>query len=142
MLINRTGEISSGYINTRRAIISSVVAFILTVIIYLVLSLLAVISLIPEGAIRGISLIVSALASFFAGYLTARNVTAYGLINGVVTGLIYFLITYIFGAIINLSLSFNGKMFLGLLTVVIASALGGIFGINHRATRYRRRRRR
>jgi len=142
MLLARPTEISQGPLNTKRALISAIVGFILTLFVYLVFSLLVLISILPEGAIRPVALIITLLASYFAGFLTSRNVPVYGLFNGLITGLIYFGITYIFGALINLSLSFNSQLFTSLLTVIIGSSLGGIVGINHRASRYRRMRRR
>lgn len=142
MLLARPTEISQGSLNTKRALISAIVGFILTLFMYLIFSLLVVISILPEGAIRPLSLIITLLASFFAGFLTSRNVPVYGLFNGLITGLIYFVVTYIFGALVNLSLSFNSQLLVSLLTVAIGSSFGGIVGINHRASRYRRIRRR
>ena len=141
MLLGKPNEIPKSYINLRRALISSVVAFILTIIIYLFLSLLVLISVLPEGAIRPLSLIISLLASYFAGFLTSRNVPMYGLFNGIATGLIYFVITYIFGVIINDSFSFNSQLLTTIFAIIAGSAIGGIVGINNRAARRRKQRR-
>ena len=141
MILSRSSSMSKNYINTRRAIISAAVGFVLAVILYLFCSLLVLISLLPEGAIRATSLIISLITSYCAGFLTARNVPMYGLLNGLATGLIYFLITYIFGVIINASFAFNSQLLTSLITMVIGSAIGGIVGINYRASRNRRVRR-
>lgn len=141
MLLGKPNEIPQSYINLKRALISSVAAFILTIILYLLCSSLVLISILPEGAIRPLSIIISLLASYFAGFLTSRNVPMYGLFNGLATGLIYFIITYIFGVIITVSFSFNSQLFTSFLAVLLGSAIGGIVGINNRASRRRKQRR-
>ena len=141
MMFGKHNEIAQNYINTRRALISAVVGFILSLIMYLICSILVLISVIPEGGIRFTSLLISLLTSYFAGFLTAKNVPMYGLFNGLATGVIYFVITYIFSVIINLSFAFNGQLLVSLITVLAGAALGGIVGINHRASRRRGTRR-
>lgn len=142
MMLNKPQQFTQSTIDLRRAIISAVTAFIVTAVIFLALSFLVLISVLPETLIRPLSVITALIASFFSGFLTSRNVPMYGLLNGVVTGGIYFLITYIFCAIILLKLSFSGDLFTTLLAIIIGSSIGGIFGINKRAARYRNIRRR
>lgn len=126
-------------IDLRRAIISSVVALILTVILFIFCSLLTAISIIPDGAIRTVTLVITVLTSLIAGFLTSRNVYEYGLLNGIATGIIFFLMLYIISIILTLSFSFNGMLFKSLLFIVIASGVGGVVGINSRSQRRRKR---
>lgn len=130
-------------IDLRRAVISSIVALILTFVFFIIFSLLTAISIIPDTAIRTITLIITIISALIAGFLTSRNVYEYGLLNGMATGVIYFLILYILSIILTLSFSFNGLLFKSFLTIIIASGIGGIVGINsrpkRRRTTYRRR---
>ena len=127
-------------IDLRRAIISSVVALILTFIFFLISSLLTLIQIIPDDGIRATTVIITVLAAFVAGYLTSRNVYDFGLLNGIATGLIYFLMLTLLGIIISFSFSFSGKFFLSLLFIILSSGVGGIVGINSRSRRQRKRR--
>lgn len=139
MPFSKTYNVPVGMIDTRRAIISAIVAFILTVIFYLALAFLTWIYIIPEGAARTLSLIINLLVSLFAGFLTAKNVTSGGIVNGLSSGIIYFLMMFVATVIITLKFPFNKALFVSLLTIVIGSSIGGIIGINVRANRRRRR---
>ena len=139
MPFSKNYSVPVGMVDTRRAIISAIVAFVLTVIFYLVLAFLTWIYIIPEGGARTLSLIVNLLVSLFAGFLTAKNVTGGGIVNGLSSGIIYFLIMYVTTVILTFKFPFNKSLFLSLLTIVIGSSLGGIIGINVRANRRRRR---
>ena len=127
-------------IDLRRSIISSVVALILTVILFLISSLLTLIGVVPDGNIRTTTVIITILAAFISGFLTSRNVYDYGLINGLATGFIYFLILVVLSAIITFSFAFSANFFLSLLFILLSSGIGGIVGINSRSRRQRKRR--
>ena len=129
-------------IDLRRAVISSIVALVLTFVFFIVFSLLTAISIIPDTAIRTITLITTTISALIAGFLTSRNVYEYGLLNGMATGFIYFLSLYILSIILTFSFSFNALLFKSFLSIIIASGIGGIIGINSRPKRrttYRRR---
>ena len=126
-------------IDLRRAIISSVVALILTFILFILCSLLTAISIIPDGAIRSTTLVITVLSSLVAGFLTSRNVYEYGLLNGIATGIVFFLMLYILSIILTLSFSFNGMLFKSLVFILTASGIGGVVGINSRSQRRKRR---
>ena len=128
-----------GIIDLKRAIISSVVALILTFILFIFSSLLTAISLIPDSAIRTVVIIISCISAFIGGYLTSRNVYEYGLFNGLATGILYFLMMYVLSVIMSFTFAFNGELFKGLLFILIASAAGGVVGINSKAQRRRRK---
>ena len=61
-------------IDLRRAIISSIVALILTFVLFIVCSLLTALSIIPDSAVRTITLVITVITSLSAGFLTSRNV--------------------------------------------------------------------
>lgn len=125
-------------IDLRRAIISSVVALILTVLLFIFCSLLTAISIIPDSAVRTVTVIITILTSLIAGFLTSRNVYEYGLLNGIATGIIFFLMLYILSIILTFDFSFNGLLFKSLLFIITASGIGGIIGINSRSRRRKR----
>lgn len=125
-------------IDLRRAIISSIVALILTFILFIICSIFTALSIIPDSAVRTLTLIITIIASLIAGFLTSRNVYEYGLLNGMATGVIFFLALYILSIILTLSFSFNILLFKSFLSIIIASGIGGIIGINSRSKRRRR----
>lgn len=124
-------------IDLRRAIISSIVALILTFILFIICSIFTALSIIPDSAVRTLTLIITIIASLIAGFLTSRNVYEYGLLNGMATGVIFFLALYILSIILTLSFSFNILLFKSFLSIIIASGIGGIIGINSRSKRRR-----
>ncbi len=124
-------------IDLRRSVISSIVALILTFILFIICSLLTAISVIPDNAVRTITIIITVIASLIAGFLTSRNVYEYGLLNGMATGFIFFFELYILSIILTLSFSFNILLFKSFLSIIIASGIGGIVGINSRPKRRR-----
>ena len=129
-------------IDLRRSVISALVGIILTVILFLLFTLLTAMSVIPDGAIKTISIIITVFSAFASGFLTSKNVYEYGLLNGLATGLIYFLMLFVLSIIVTLSFSFTSSLFIRFLLIIIASGFGGIWGINVRANRQRQRRRR
>ncbi|MBR4892482.1 MAG: TIGR04086 family membrane protein [Clostridia bacterium] len=129
-------------IDLRRSVISALVGIILTVILFLLFTLLTAMSVIPDGAIKTISIIITVFSAFASGFLTSKNVYEYGLLNGLATGLIYFLMLFVLSIIVTLSFSFTSSLFIRFLLIIIASGFGGILGINVRANRQRQRRRR
>ncbi|MBE7028917.1 MAG: TIGR04086 family membrane protein [Ruminococcaceae bacterium] len=129
-------------IDLRRSVISALVGIILTVILFLLFTLLTAMSIIPDGAIKTISIIITVFSAFASGFLTSKNVYEYGLLNGLATGLIYFLMLFVLSIIVTLSFSFTSSLFIRFLLIIIASGFGGILGINVRANRQRQRRRR
>ncbi|MBE7019991.1 MAG: TIGR04086 family membrane protein [Ruminococcaceae bacterium] len=128
-----------GIIDLKRAVISSGVALILTFILFILCSLLTALSIIGDGAIRTVVIIITCISAFIGGYLTARNVYEYGLFNGLATGLIYFLMLYVLSVIMTFTFAANGELFKGLLFILIASGIGGVAGINSKAQRRRRK---
>lgn len=125
-------------IDLRRSVISSIVALVLTFVLFIVCSLLTALSVIPDSAVRTLTLIITAVSAFIAGFLTSRNVYEYGLLNGMATGLIFFLALYILSIILTFSFSLNILLFKSFLSIIIASGIGGIIGINSRSKRRRR----
>ena len=137
------GGFRMNMIDLRRAVISSIVALVLTFVLFIVCSLLTALSVIPDSAVRTTTLIITTVCALIAGFLTSRNVYEYGLLNGMATGVIFFLALYILSIILTFSFSFNILLFKSFLTIIIASGTGGIIGINSRSKRrrttYRRR---
>ncbi len=128
-----------GIIDLRRAVISSTVSLILTFILFILCSIFTALNIIPDGGIRVTVLIITCIAAFIGGYLTSRNVYEYGLFNGLATGILYFLMLYILSVIMTFSFAFNGELFKSLIFILVASAIGGVVGINSKAQRRRRR---
>ena len=128
-----------GIIDLRRAVISSTVSLILTFILFILCSIFTALNIIPDGGIRVTVLIITCIAAFIGGYHTSRNVYEYGLFNGLATGILYFLMLYILSVIMTFSFAFNGELFKSLIFILVASAIGGVVGINSKAQRRRRK---
>ena len=137
---NKAKEIDDKGIRINRGIKSAVVGFVLTLLLFLLFSFLIYTSLLPEESTKGIVMVVTIFSAFSAGFLTSKNVPRYGLLNGMVSGLIYFFILLLSNMLILAEFRLSGNLFLILLVVLLSSALGGIVGINVRANRRSRRR--
>ena len=129
-------------LNPRRAVIAAVVSAVFTVILMLLFSFVVNISLLPEGAVPVLSILLTMAGAFFAGFLTALSVPSYGLFNGMLSGIAYFLIMYVFSSAISLSLAINSKFFVNLIICIAGAGAGGILSINLKANRKSRKRRR
>lgn len=125
----------------KRAVTAGVVSFILTLIVQLLFSLVIYLEIIPENAAIALSFIITLAGSFFSGYLTALSVPAMGLVNGIISGLSYFLIMFVFSAITAPGLSVNSTTLRNILICVLGAGAGGILSINLKANRRNKKRR-
>ena len=106
------------------------VALLVTVVCYVVTAVLLVQTNLSEGAVGWISLVVTAVASFLAGFTAAKEQQKGGLWWGIGTALIYFCVV-----VALLFLCGNAPLFTlgrlpGLLCAIGGGGLGGILGIN------------
>ena len=124
----------------KRAVTAGVVSFILTLIVQLLFSLVIHLEIIPENAAIALSFIITLAGSFFSGYLTALSVPAMGLVNGIISGLSYFLIMFV-SAITAPGLSVNSTTLRNILICELGAGAGGILSINLKANRRNKKRR-
>ena len=125
-------------INYKRVLISSILGVILTMILYTVIALVVFIGVTNAVAVRVFNIIIMSIVSLFIGYITSRNCSSFGIINGGVTGLFYYILMTIVGLFFTKGFKFTSFFFQLMLAVVIVAMIGGIFGINKKRARRKR----
>lgn len=114
----------------KSVILGAVVGILATIIITVICALVIVITgKLPNEAISYISLGVLALGSFIGGYISARIYKHSGLLVGLFTGIIIFIVVFIAG--IN-SITLGVKIFvlIKFFSIIAASTLGAVIGVN------------
>lgn len=139
--LSKTEERKS-ILNVKRACIAATVSTVFTIVLMLIISFLVNVSVFGEGAVPVFSVILTVAGAFFAGFLTALSVPHYGLFNGILSGISYFVIMFIFSSVISLKFAINGKFLTNLIICFTGGGAGGIVSINLRANRKNKRRKR
>ena len=85
---------------------------------------------IPAMLISPLTVVLLALGSFFGGFSSAKLSEEKGLLCGAISGLLFFIITWFFGAVFE---NFGVGMAAAIkaLMIVISASLGGIIGVNY-----------
>lgn len=91
---------------------------------------------IPYAIISQFVMLISAIATFFGGFLTAKVAKTKGLALGAITGLAMFIIVAICSVLV-FDEPFTSTALLRALLLVISAALGGVIGINKKKKRRR-----
>ena len=118
-----------------------IIAFILTLFVFVILGLLYIFTPLPNSALPAITRIAVLATEFLMAYLTGKFSRFPAIIAGAIFGIGYTVILLFIG-ICTLSISlFSLKFLLMLFTGILFGALGGIFGGSAAQKRRRRRRR-
>ena len=125
-------------INYKRVLISSILGVILTMILYAVIALVVFIGVTNAVAVKVFNIIIMSVISLLIGYITSRNCSSFGVINGGVTGFFYYILMTIVGLFFTKGFKFTTFFFQLMLAVVIIAMIGGIFGINRKKSRRKR----
>lgn len=88
----------------------------------------------PQSAIGIFSFVALVLGSFVAGFVSSRIVKKNGLIIGLITGAILFLILIV-SSLFVVSESFSVTFLVKALAALLASGIGGILGVNYNRKR-------
>ena len=133
-----TGE--SGFINFRYAFKGVLFAYVLSVVLLLISSVLITYSPIPDSFIGVIVKIIIAVAVVFAGFMAAkRSPRSQGWITGAVTGLLYSVVLYCIGSLATVNFAVTGSTVLSVVLGFVFGAAGGIWAKNTRNKRVKRR---
>lgn len=113
------------------AIVKGVIlAYFITLIVFLVFAILITYTNFPESAIPTVVIVTTILSIVIAGTSVAKKVKSKGWLNGAITGIAYMVILYIISSLALTGFVFDKyvvyMMFLGL----CIGAFGGIIGIN------------
>lgn len=107
-----------------------VLAFLFSLVCFLILSIVLSLTSIPENIIKPSSYIVMIVSIVIAGIYVAMKVDKNGWLYGSITGLLYIIILTIISMIVIGGFSLNQILISRVLIGIIAGAIGGILGIN------------
>ena len=123
------GKLLSGFVK------ALLVAFGLTLLIFLVCSLLLTYTGLKEESIPFTVIITIVLSTAVAGALYARCTGKRGYVNGALVGAVYALVLYVVSLLTAGSFRFSSYIFVLLSIGILSGAFGGIVGINLAAKR-------
>ena len=109
---------------------NTVIGFVLTIVLLFSVSVIGVFASFPEAVMKLLVSVVTYTAIGICGFFAARHIRRGGLVSGAISGLIYTIVLYLIGSIINGDFSLNSSSALFALFSVLSGALGGIVGIN------------
>ncbi len=82
-------------------------------------------------------MILTAVCVFFGGYRAAGHAGKQGLLQGMLSGLIYMMILSLAGMLIYGEWSMSGNTWISVLLGVLCGAIGGMLGVNRKQKRKR-----
>ena len=101
-----------------------------SLLIFMMAAVLAVGS-IPAMLISPVTVIFLAFGGFFGGFASAKLSGEKGLICGMISGIIYFIILWLFGAVFEYA-GFGTAALIKAAMLIISSSFGGILGVNYK----------
>lgn len=113
------------------------VALGLTLVVFLLFSLLLTYTPLPESAVPFITTITVVLSVVVAGGMSAGAAGRRGYLNGALTGIGYVLVLYVLSLLITGDFLFSPYILILLAIGLFGGAFGGILGINLAAGRRR-----
>lgn len=132
-------EFHDSTISIKRSFLAALTAMALSIVCYLLFSLLIYLGFMSEKTIRPIVFIVTCLCTFCAGFLNAKKARQCGWANGAAAGGIYMVFYYLFSVITSGQFLFCLNMIAMILLGLLMAIIGGILGINFKANRKCRR---
>ena len=114
-------------------LVGIIVGSIVCVILLMVCSLLFVrVKNIPEAVIGPLTIGIAAIGAFLSGYVAVRIVKIKGLIYGMLSGFLLFVILFVAGLVIARE-SLTMMTLIKCILSVLMGGIGGIIGVNKRA---------
>ena len=132
-------EFHDSTISIKRSFMAALTAMALSIVCYLLFSLLIYLGLMSEKTIRPIVFIVTCLCTFIAGFLNAKKARQCGWVNGAAAGGIYMVFYYLFSIVTSGQFIFCLNMMAMVLLGLLMAVIGGILGINFKANKKCRR---
>lgn len=118
--------------NVVRYMIGLAVGAAFAALVMLGFSLLLTINSIPDSAAGIFGYICMAFAALVAGFVATLLIRSKGLLNGAITGLLFFAVHTIVSFAVGSGQIFSVKMLIFLLIEMIPAAIGGILSVNIR----------
>lgn len=106
------------------------VSMTLTLVIFVVFSIIIAFSSISEASADTMVTVATAIAIAVSGFTAARGASSKGWMWGSFGGILYILAVWIIGMLANDTFSFSTRTLVAFIIAAIIGAFGGIVGIN------------
>ncbi len=90
---------------------------------------------VPHGFLQPFIIVISVLSAFFGGYVTARLLKQRGLIFGMISGTLLFLLFFLAGLVLSQSHSVTAEAAVRFLVMLLAGGTGGLLAVSRRSRR-------
>ena len=111
-------------------------AFIASILLLALFSLLMSVRDMPNGVITPFACVSISFGAALGGFVATKLFQSHGLIIGMVTGFLFFVILYLVGIVMQQA-ELNGMFLLKVVLSIIFGAVGGIAGVNVRSKKSR-----
>lgn len=122
--------ICEGGINIWNILKSVGMAYLITLLIFLVLAIVLTYTEFPEAMLPSAVVITTLVSIMLAGTSAARRARTRGWVNGGLAGFIYMLILYLISSFTVVDFRIDQYVWAMLISGMLAGALGGVVGIN------------
>ena len=106
------------------------IAFIITFIFLLILSIVLTYTNVSENIINPTIIIITALSILIGSTISNIKIKKNGLINGAIIGGVYIILLYLFSSTFRMEFSLTLQSVIMMITGAIFGILGGIIGVN------------
>lgn len=110
--------------------VGTVAAIIVNTVLLLLFAVIITYRNIPMSYIQTIAFVCSGISVFTGGYITSKEFKNRGIVWGLITGGIFFVLSYSAGILSSGNHQKFSIVFLNLLICILAGAVGGIMGVN------------
>lgn len=116
--------------NGTKILIGTGIAFIITLIGLLAVSIILTYTNVSESIITVSVIIISALSIFVGSIISAININKNGILNGSIVGAIYMITIYLLSSIFISGFGLNMQAVIMIVISILAGMIGGIIGVN------------
>lgn len=114
-------------------------SYLVTIILLFAVSVIATYLSLPDAVVQVAIVVISCLCVFLCGYLSAKHRKKQGLMTGAAAGLLYAFVLYIIGSILLQQFLFSTVVFITMGIYIACGAIGGIFGINSKSKKTKKK---
>lgn len=107
-----------------------ILEFLLSIILLLVLAVLLSNTNLNENIINSAIIFISSFSILLGGFLSSRKMKIKGIIAGILQGICYMLILYIFSSLMSHNFSLGKESIIMILVGILCGSVGGIIGAN------------
>lgn len=109
---------------------ATIISIICSLILIFILAILVSCTNIKENIVNPSVIFISAISILIGGFLVSKKVKKKGIICGVILGIIYMLIMYIFSSLMNMNFSLESNSLIMIVFGILGGGIGGILGVN------------